>query len=96
MGYKNRSRSRTNLSQNIESYQSIDSFWKKWYLILVHETVVDLVFDGDEEEDVVHEVGVSSPGGHPHDVVGDGLLRVVDSLNDDVKVFVLEKSGCLC
>ena len=26
IGYKNRSRYRTNLSQNIESYQSIDSF----------------------------------------------------------------------
>ena len=49
---------------------------------------------GQEEGDPDDNVVIDNPGGGPHYVVGGDALEVVVSLNGDVKLFVLEKSGC--
>ena len=50
----------------------------------------------EEEEDVLDEAVVGSPGGLPHYVVGVGSLRVLFTVHGEVKLFVLEKSGSEC
>ena len=52
------------------------------------------MLDPGEEEEVNDEAVVGSPGGPPHYVVGVGSLRVLFTVHGEVKLFVLEKSGC--
>ena len=60
------------------------------YLLSNSISVTYIVRLREEDEDPDDSAVIDSPGGHPHYVVGAGLLRVVFGPNDEVKLFVLD------